>query len=250
MGIPGTFEQSFELDGARVDSAFQDFGASLYDGEETLLSRGMRVVERRGKMQIYGADYAWMLAQSRKDLQPIAKTLVELAARRGFSSQREVAAFLSGFAKSFQYCVPSTYRNREGACEDRGCGVNSSPCQQDLAAWPDDDGERMKTLPYVGGVLMPLDSLARQWGDCDTKSLLIATLVANLPMRALILTDDRHAMVALDVPPMRGEIGFPFEGREWVVVESTVDWLAIGHLGDDYTRGVVARMHPTRLYAD
>ncbi len=92
-------------------------------------------------------------------------------------------------------------------------------CEGDLTAGP--------CVPYVRfGLLSPVEFLYRLQGDCDTRTVLLYTLLRNLGYQPLILNSQEylHSMLALDIASS-GE-GFIYKGRTYSYWETTnIGWL-------------------------
>ena len=66
----------------------------------------------------------------------------------------------------------------------------------------------------------PKLTLYEQYGDCDSKSLLLATLL-TYKHPVLLLFGQRHALVAIPGKLRPGDHGFRLAGREWLLCETT-----------------------------
>ena len=88
-----------------------------------------------------------------------------------------------------------------------------------------------ETAPCNGGVLFgiysPVEFLGRMHGDCDTRTVLLYTLLRNLGYEPLIINSNEylHSMLALDVPSSGDD--FEYKGKRYAYWETTnVGWLA------------------------
>lgn len=89
---------------------------------------------------------------------------------------------------------------------------------QDLpyAIPPDRDGEK-----FIGGMLSPAQSLHEMWGDCDTKSLLLASLLAHDPRYKLALVGvPNHMFLAVEGIPRPYEFSLTFQGKQYLALEA------------------------------
>jgi hypothetical protein len=115
-----------------------------------------------------------------------------------------------------------------------------------LAKGTDGDPRRFATraiqfvqaIPYVrggaDGVRTPVGVLARNRGDCDSKSTLFLALMraAHPDVPAAIVYVPKHALVALGLTPQKGERVLKRDGRTWVLAEPVgPGQVALGKLG-------------------
>jgi len=74
---------------------------------------------------------------------------------------------------------------------------------------------------HAFGVLPPALVVSQDWGDCDSKSLLLMELLERVGIDAILLTSEAHAhaLVGIAVP----SVGFGFKhlGREYAWAETT-----------------------------
>jgi hypothetical protein len=88
-----------------------------------------------------------------------------------------------------------------------------------------------ETAPCNGGVLFgiysPVEFLGRMHGDCDTRTVLLYTLLRNLGYEPLIINSNEylHSMLALDIATTGDD--FEYKGKRYAYWETTnVGWLA------------------------
>ena len=107
-----------------------------------------------------------------------------------------------------------------------------------------------QTIPYDSlpdrartiGFLPPLQLLAENRGDCDSKAVLFAALAHRLypDLGMVLVLLPEHAYLALDMRPQSGETGLRYEGRPWVAAEPVGPAVEpLGRLGPE-SRGRVA----------
>lgn len=87
----------------------------------------------------------------------------------------------------------------------------------------------IQSIPYdevaavrVGnGYVVPTLLLTENKGDCDTKSVAMASLLATLlpNLRSAIVLIPGHALLAVDLPPGPGDRGLRHEGRDYTLIE-------------------------------
>ncbi len=84
---------------------------------------------------------------------------------------------------------------------------------------PSKIGER-----YIGGLLVPPMSLEAGWADCDSKSLLLATVLSFDPYfrnkMAMILVPG-HALLGIEMPVQSYDETYEYQNRNFVVAEPT-----------------------------
>ena len=129
----------------------------------------------------WGCVYRDVLSDSRASLAPLG---ARFAGR--FESERwtrvEAAKWLLAFVQEIPYAVP-------------------------------------EASPF--GVLPPAIVASRDWGDCDSKSLLLMALLDRLGIGSLLLVSDAHAHALLVVDVRAGHAPFVERGREFAWAEST-----------------------------
>lgn len=80
-------------------------------------------------------------------------------------------------------------------------------------------------IPYLKGgrrsLSLPLGVVVANEGDCDSKSLLLLSLLrTSLPdVRSVIVYVPGHAFVGLGIPPQKGDSTLDWEGMTWVLAE-------------------------------
>ncbi|MFW5800058.1 MAG: hypothetical protein ACOCV8_04495, partial [Spirochaetota bacterium] len=79
----------------------------------------------------------------------------------------------------------------------------------------------------------PLDSILKDEGDCDTKSLLIGMILKNLGYETLILYSShyRHAMAGINLNGFGDYI--TYKGKKYSILETTAKGWLIGMLPPD-----------------
>ena len=153
----------------------------------------------------FSVDYNWVVHQSVGDLHKTANTIRSTARRKGYRSRRELVGAIASFVQELHYQLPPEHR------------IN-------------DEGEKILTA----GATMPLETLANQWGDCDTKSLLFAGLVRSIKLVDVIFVGvEDHLFVGIRMNPSQGDHSIPHEGRDWVLIELSDSW-PIGHVPQNH----------------
>jgi hypothetical protein len=73
---------------------------------------------------------------------------------------------------------------------------------------------------FTGELLTPLEVLVQGWGDCDSKSLLFATLVrAATRLAALLIRGPTHMLAGLEGQPQAGQQALAFGRRSYLLCE-------------------------------
>jgi len=157
--------------------------------------RGIIVDLEEGKFNV-SADYPWIVRQSVKDLKPAAEALTRVWKVKAYFTKRQLLAIMASFCQWMEYKTPASER--------------------DNAA-----GETVLTT----GVTMPLETLYNGSGDCDTKSLLFASIVANVPKQHVVFLSGRgHMFVGVRAVPRRGDHFIEIQGAKYLLIEITSPW--------------------------
>jgi hypothetical protein len=84
-------------------------------------------------------------------------------------------------------------------------------------------------------VLSPAEFLVSQKGDCDTKSMLLYTILKrfNYDVRILISEQYGHAMLGINIPA--SGIYLNYQGEKYYVWETTVEGMDVGLISPDYS---------------
>jgi len=157
-----------------------------------LKSRGFELVGEDG----IRVDYSWVVAHSRRDMGPVAEGMVAAARDAGYADSRAFSGGVTSFVQSLEYRRPAEVRKN-----GRGERINS------------------------GGVTMPLETLVTRAGDCDTKALLLASILANVRGAGILLLEGNdHVFVGLRMPPRAHDRYVRVQGIEYVLVEVSTPW--------------------------
>ena len=187
--------------------------------DEQDLAKKQRALEHKAglhgiKMQDGGnqflVDYAWVITKSLIPLKQSAKTIRSTARRQGYRSTRELVGAFASFVQTLEYRIPSDFR------------INS-------------EGEKILTA----GAMMPLETLSKKWGDCDTKSLLFASLVRSIDLVdvCFIVIDD-HLFAGVQLRAKQDDHSIRHRGRDWVLVELSDSW-PLGRIPLNHHHGIV-----------
>lgn len=178
--------------------------AAVDDEYETRLrallrSRGMAL--RAGNL--VECDIPVVVKKNIKLLTPLAAALQKLASEKGYSDEDTIGAALSLVQTAIQYRIPPGIEN----------GL------------------------HTGGLLPPARALLSGWGDCDTKTALLASILGNWSkMRMVGIAVPGHYLMAIRRLPGKGDMFVRYEGLEYVLVEPAGPaWLEPGTVGTHTT---------------
>ncbi len=162
----------------------------------TLLhSRGMAL--RAGNM--VECDMPLIVKRNIKLLNPLAAAFQKLAADKNYPEEELVGSVVSLVQTALRYQVPP----------------------------PLEDGR------HTGGLLPPARALLSGWGDCDTKTGVLAAILGSWSgMRMVGVAVPGHYLMAIRRLPGKGDMFVTYEGLEYVLVEPAGPaWLEPGSVG-------------------
>ena len=136
-------------------------------------------------------------------LKPLALAFSRIAAERRWSEENLIGGVLSMVQTAIRYKIPPTV----------------------------EDGL------HTGGLLPPARTLLSGWGDCDTKTGLLASILGNWKgIRMVGIAVPGHYLMAIRRLPGKGDIFVRYEGLEYVLVEPAGPaWLDPGTVGQATT---------------
>ena len=144
----------------------------------------------------------------------VARTIRSTARRKGYRSVREIVGAFASFAQSLEYRVPPDHRMNE-------------------------KGERILTA----GAMMPLDTLTKAWGDCDSKSLLFASLVKSINLvDVCFLVLEDHLFAGVRLTPTKEDHAIRYKGRDWILIELTDAW-PVGRIPQEHLKSIAQDMY-------
>lgn len=99
------------------------------------------------------------------------------------------------------------------------------------------------------GLLTPVETLVERYGDCDTKSLLAATLLAYYTnIKTVGVRIKRHYLLGVEVPVLKGDTTIQHNGRTFVLMEAAGPaFFRIGEIGID-TKKEISRHYDIQEY--
>ncbi len=217
------FTCKIALDSHDIEVAIEQFGVPrswtslTYTDQKDLEAKQQALQKKAAKHGIkmmdngnqFVVDYSWVISESASELRDVAKTIRSTARRQGYRSRRELVGAFAAFVQALPYQIPPDFR------------IN-------------DNGEEILTA----GAMMPIDTLSKQWGDCDSKSMLFASLVRsiNLVNVSFIVMDD-HLFAAVQLSPTGEDHSIKHRGDEWVLIELTDAW-PVGRVPEKHLRGM------------
>lgn len=157
--------------------------------------------------EYWGKVYGYFFDNDRYKLSFLEDSIRVVAARQGFTSEETIH-----YVVSMVQDIPYHYIMTEG-CQ----GFNDHPCvpQQRF------------------GLLTPAEFLYTLDGDCDTRTVLLYTLLTNLGFRPVIVNSVQygHSMLAIDLP-INGDY-LEYQGQRFYFWETTATGWAPGMLPPD-----------------
>lgn len=181
---------------AELDRSLKDLEKE-YQGkrEHYLRSKGFKVVRKN----LLTVDMPLIVRRNTPLVRTLAVSIEAYGAKRGYRSEEYVGAVASMAQTAIQYRLP-----------------------------PDRDGPRK-----TGGLLAPLEVLAKGWGDCDSKTGLVASILKNWQnMQAVGVSVPRHYLMGVLRIPAKGDTFVEYQGLQYVLIEPAGPaWLPPGTVG-------------------
>lgn len=90
---------------------------------------------------------------------------------------------------------------------------------------------------HTGGVLPPITAVVVGWGDCDTKTGLIASILSNwAQMKMVGVSVPGHYLMGVLLIPDKGDLFLEYQGLQYVLIEPAGPaWLPPGQVGEETT---------------
>ena len=204
------FECKVNIKSSDVEHAIDSFGIPkawttfTYTDEKDLLQKQKYLQEKAENHGIklldegnrFSVDYNWVINQSERPIAKVAKRIRSAARKKNYRSKRELVGCFASFVQSLNYRVPSDYR------------IN-------------DEGEKILTA----GAMVPLETLSKKWGDCDSKSMLFAALVQSIDLvDVCFIAMDEHLFAAVNVKTTPDDQTIRHNGKDWILIELTDYW--------------------------
>ena len=181
---------------AAADAAVREVDLD-YDTRLRALLRSRGLALRAGN--VVECDMPVVVKRNIKTLNPLALAFQKLAAEKRYAEEDLVGAVVSLVQTALRYKVPPAVEN----------GL------------------------HTGGLLPPGRALLAGWGDCDTKTGLLAAILGSWSgMRMVGIAVPGHYLMAIRRIPGKGDMFVRYEGLEYVLVEPAGPaWLEPGQVG-------------------
>ncbi len=90
---------------------------------------------------------------------------------------------------------------------------------------------------HTGGLLPPITAVVVGWGDCDTKTALIGSILSNwAQMKMVGVSVPGHYLMGVLLIPEKGDLFLEYQGLQYVLVEPAGPaWLPPGQVGEETT---------------
>ncbi len=213
-----------KIDDASVEFAINSFGIpkswtsfTYYDSKE-LEEKQKQLSDSAAKHGIkmysegnrFSVDYNWVIDQSKNPIRDVAKAIKSSARKKGYRTKIELVGAFASFVQSLNYRIPSDSRINE-------------------------EGETILTA----GAMMPLETLSNEWGDCDSKCLLFASLVRSIDLVDVIfIVMKDHLFAGVQVQTQQDDHTVRYKNEDWALVELTDAW-PIGRVPENHLNGVL-----------
>lgn len=164
---------------------------------EYFASRGFRILEGN----VVTADVPAIVARSVAALKPVALALNSVSVRNGYDSETLVGAAVAMVQTAIQYKIPPMLEGGK----------------------------------HTGGMLPPAMAMVRGWGDCDTKTGVLASILSNWSQTRIVgVAVPEHYLMAIFRLPAKGDAFIEYKGLQYVLVEPAGPaWLPPGQVGVD-----------------
>jgi len=177
--------------------------------EELVREASRRGIAYDSKEQAFRVDYDWIIERSREGLKNATVRMLEVARGVNDADERRIIGVISSFVQALTYVKEKSTR---------------------LAS----NGESI----FTAGVSMPVETLARGSGDCDTKCLLFASLVTNLRSADIVfLRGGQHLFAAIAAIPRPNDRYIEWRNKKYVLIELTDMW-PLGRIPDENWRAL------------
>ncbi len=188
----------------------QEFGVSVEELDALMAAcrarAGCDQQEFNRHTSRYYRDHALTLSQERADQAPRLRVDVPRVVERNRSRVKPVAVALRRLAAQ-------QGRDTEWMMEAAIALVQSGMVYRQPATW---DGGRK-----ILGFYPPMRALERGYGDCDTKSALLAAILQNLSNKPLVgVHVPQHYLLGMAGTPRSDQAYIVHQGRPYVLVEA------------------------------
>ena len=173
--------------------------------DEYMRSKGFRI-EKGGVVRV---DMPAVVRNNGPLIKTLALTFERLATQRRYRSNDIIGAALSFVQTAMRYRQPDpVYKGK-----------------------------------HTGGLLPPITAVLLGWGDCDTKTAVLASLLSNwTQMRMVGISVPGHYLMAVLQIPDKGDMFVEHQGLQYVLVEPAGPaWLPPGRVADETVNQLNAR---------
>lgn len=173
-------------------------------------ARGGIKVERELRagrpVQMHTIDHTWIVDRSKQKLKGLTAALLTLSRQKGYVSRRDVISLFATFVQALDYEVPAL-------------------CVKGT------EGE----VVFTGGIRMPLETLVHKAGDCDSQSVLFASLMGNVDNASVVLLSEgekiQHAFIGVLGVPRPGDQSIKLKGQDYILIELATPKDNYRHIG-------------------
>lgn len=86
---------------------------------------------------------------------------------------------------------------------------------------------------HLSGLLLPVEALVEKYGDCDTKSLLMAALLSYWKhIKIIVIHLEKHCFLGAAIPVVPGDDVFEYNGKKYVLMEPAGKNWKLGKISD------------------
>ncbi len=150
-------------------------------------AHALRLTQHRGRAARLRVDVAKVVQRNRERVKPVAAALQQMAAERGAGTDWMIEAAIALVQSGLAYRQPATWDN----------GRN------------------------ILGFYPPPRALEQGYGDCDTKSALLAAILQNLTRTQLVgVHVPQHYLLGVAQTPRADQAFITYGGRPYVLVEA------------------------------
>jgi hypothetical protein len=164
---------------------------------EYLKSRGFMLL----KGGVTRVDVPGVVKQNKPLVKPIAEVFERYATQHRYQSMDIIGAVLSFAQTAVQYKnVGPIYKGR-----------------------------------HTAGFLLPITTIVMGWGDCDTKSAMVASILSNwAQMRMVGISVPGHYLMAVLQIPDKGDMFVEYQGLQYILLEPAgPGWFPPGQVADE-----------------
>jgi hypothetical protein len=88
---------------------------------------------------------------------------------------------------------------------------------------------------HTGGILPPITTVVMGWGDCDTKTALVSSILSNWgQMRMVGVSVPGHYLMGVLQIPDKGDMYVEFKGLQYILLEPAgPGWMPPGKVADE-----------------